>query len=284
MSSTFARQSPVQGGICHPGGHLLPNPACVAGGAGAMNSAIPHAGVMVFQRPKTNMQLASCCTVQHHNSISKAKKVPGMNPTSVRRLCKLKIEEELHGGDPPLALTIEQKNWPKTMDASQDCFSCALGETEGPLACIIQDVATVPAEAGNPAGNHDAPENKMITRMPHQDAAGEDLPTCVHGQSKVWQTMSKVCRDNKCWTCIKPFQRLSYGHEAFQVLHAHCLGANHVNNMVRVAEAKLCQVKHCGEKSRCNFEQHLSTLNEQFQVLNNLKHCGFAGINESSKV
>jgi hypothetical protein len=42
--------------IQHPGGHH-PNPAFIAGGA--MNPTIPHTGVMVSQRAKTIMQLAS---------------------------------------------------------------------------------------------------------------------------------------------------------------------------------------------------------------------------------
>jgi hypothetical protein len=54
--------------------------------------------------------------------------------------------------------------------------------------------------------------------------------------------------------------------------------------MASVAEAKLSQVKCYGEKRRCNFESHTSTLNEQFQVLNNLKLCGHAGTDKSSKV
>jgi hypothetical protein len=36
---------------------------------------------------------------------------------------------------------------------------------------------------------------------------GIDLPTHIHHHSKIWQMMSKVCRDTKFWTCVKPFQR-----------------------------------------------------------------------------
>jgi hypothetical protein len=54
--------------------------------------------------------------------------------------------------------------------------------------------------------------------------------------------------------------------------------------MASVAEAKLAQAKHYGEKRRCNFESYISTLNEQFQALNNLTRHGHAGIDESSKV
>ena len=248
-----------------------------------MNPTIPYTGIMVSQRAETNMQLA-LYTVRHDNRISRATNVTTMNPTSIRRLRELKIKEDSRDGDPPTAPTIDPKNWPKTMEALQDYFSCVLGETKAPLAYIIRDVAAVPAEADDPAGNYDTPENEMIARMPHQDAQGEDLPTYIHDRSKVWQTMSEVCRDDKCWTYVKPFQRSRDGRGAFQALHTHYLGANHVNNMASVAEAKLAQAKYYGEKRRYNFESYISTLNEQFQVLNNLKRYGYAGIDESSKV
>jgi hypothetical protein len=57
------------------------------------------------------------------------------------------------------------------MDALQGCFGCVLGEIKAPLACVIQDVATVPPEADNLAANHKSPKNEKIARTPHQDAA-----------------------------------------------------------------------------------------------------------------
>jgi hypothetical protein len=48
-----------------------------------------------------------------------------------------------------LAATIDQKNWPKTMDASQDYFSCVIGEIKAPLACVIREVAAVPPKAND---------------------------------------------------------------------------------------------------------------------------------------
>jgi hypothetical protein len=57
-----------------------------------------------------------------------------------------------------------------------------------------------------------------------------------------------------------------------------------VNNMANIAESKLGLAKYYGEKRRYNFESYISTLNEQFQVLNNLRHYGYAGIDEASKV
>ena len=97
--------------------------------------------------------------------------------------------------------------------------------------------------------------------MPHQDNVGADMTTYIHDRSKVWQTMAEICRDDKCWTYVKPFQRSRGGRGAFQTLHAHYLGGNHVNNMVAsIAEAKLAQAKYFGEKGRYNFESYITLL------------------------
>jgi hypothetical protein len=88
----------------------------------------------------------------------------------------------------------------------------------------------------------------MTARMPHLDAAGLDLLTYIHCRSKVWQTLSNVCRDDKCWTYVKPFQQQRDGCGAFQALCTHCLGADDVNNIAGVAEAKWAQAKCHGEK------------------------------------
>jgi hypothetical protein len=138
------------------------------------------------------------------------------------------------------------------VDSFQGYFSSVLGETKAPLACIICDEAIVAPEADDPPDNHDTPENKMIARMPHQDAAGVNLPTYIYDRSTVWQAISEATRDDKCWTYVKPFQRSRDGRGAHQPLHTHCLGANHVNNVASVAEAKLAQAKY--------YESHASRI------------------------
>jgi len=207
-----------------------------------------------------------------------------MNPTSIRRLRELKIKEDSRVSDPPAVPKIDAKNWPKTMDAIQDYFTCVLGETKAPLAYVIREEAAVIPEADDLPANYTTPEQEMVARMPHQDANGDDLPTYIHDRSKVWQTMSEICQEDKSWIYVKPFQRSRDGRGAYLALHTHYLGANHVNNMANVAESKLALAKYYGEKRRYNFESYISTLNEQFQILNNLKRYGYSGIDEASKV
>jgi hypothetical protein len=266
--------------IRRPGGHL-PNPAFVAGGA--FPATIPYTGIMVSQRAETNLQLAAY-TVRHYARISRNINIPAMNPTSVRRLRELKIKESSRDGDPPTLPKIDPKNWPKTIDAIQDHFSTLLGETKAPLAYVIRDMAAVPDEVDDPPENYATPEEEMISRMPHVDAAGDELPTYQHDRTKVWQSLSEMTRDEKCWTYVKPFQRARDGRGAFMALHTHYLGANHVNNMASEAESRLAKAMYHGEKRRYNFESYISALNEQFQILNGLQRYGYSGIDEASKV
>jgi hypothetical protein len=121
-------------------------------------------------------------------------------------------QKEEEKPDPPTAPKIDHnhKNWPKTMlDAIHDYFTGVLGETKVPLAHVIRDAVEVIPEAVDPPNNYASPEDEMVARMmPHQDANGVDLPTYLHDRSsRVWQTMSEICQDDKSWTYVKPFQR-----------------------------------------------------------------------------
>jgi hypothetical protein len=166
--------------IRRPGGHL-PNPAFIVGGPEP--PTIACTGIMVSQRTETNMQLASC-TVTHHNRISRTTNIGAMNPTSIRRLRELKTKEEARVSEAPPPPTIDNKDWPKTMDSLRDYFTSVLGETKAPLAYVIRENEAVPPEADDLATNYDKPENEMIARMPHKDALDANLPTCIHDRSK----------------------------------------------------------------------------------------------------
>jgi hypothetical protein len=52
------------------------------------------------------------------------------------------------------------------------------------VAHVVRDAAEVPPEADDPPANHDALENEMIARMPHQSAPAEDLPSHLHDGSR----------------------------------------------------------------------------------------------------
>jgi hypothetical protein len=223
--------------MCRPAGHL-PNPAAFIAG-GPLPATIPYTGIMVSQRAETSLQLAAY-TVRHHMRISRNVNFTGMNPrTSVRRLRGLKIKEGWRDQDPLTLPKIDLQNWPKRIDAIQDHFSTCLGETKATLAYVIRDEAPVPEEADDPPENYATPEEEMIQRMPHTDEAGDKLPTYQHNRTKVYQALSEMTRDKKCWRYVKPFQHARDGRGAFLALHTHYLGADQVNNMASEAESRL---------------------------------------------
>jgi hypothetical protein len=268
--------------VRRPGGHV-PNPDFIENQVPPLQRTIPYLGIMIAQKSEQNMRLASY-TVRHHHRISRTTNVGAMNPTSVRRLRELKAKEDGRLPDPPATPKIDQKNWPKTMDAIQDYFMSVLGESKAPLAYVIRDIAEVQDEHADAPTNYTTPEDEMVARMPHQDANGAFLPTYIHDRSKVWQTIAEICIDHSCWTYVKPYQRARDGRRAYLALHTHYLGSNHVNNMANAAESKLSTAKYIGETKRYNFEDYISLLNEQFQILNNLRRYGYSGIDEASKV
>jgi hypothetical protein len=140
-----------------------------------------------------------------------------MNPASVRRLRELKIKESWRDGDPPTLPKIDLQNWPKMIDAIQDHFTSLLGEMKAPLAYVISNEDAIPDEAdGQQEKNYVTPEEEMIRLMLHVDAAGDKLPTYQHDRTKVWQALSEMTRDEKCWTYIKPFQPARDGRDAYQ--------------------------------------------------------------------
>jgi hypothetical protein len=175
-----------------------------------------------------------------------------VTPTSIRQLCELKIKEESGDSGSPAAPSIDGKNWRKTVDAPQDHFCCIFAEKKAHLAHVIPDEAEVCPKADNPIADHAMPKGGMIACMPHQDATGNNSPTCIHDRSKAWETVSEACRNDKvCWTCLKPPQCTKDGREAFQArLHAHCTGANQVNDATDVAKSKLATAKCHGKNRR----------------------------------
>ena len=58
----------------------------------------------------------------------------------------------------------------------------------------------------------------MEILSPHQDTNRDGLLAYIHDRSKVWQTISKICQDDKSWTYVKPFQRSRDSRGAYLAL------------------------------------------------------------------
>jgi hypothetical protein len=68
------------------------------------------------------------------------------------------------------------------------------------------------------------------------------------------------------------------------LLFDHFLGPKNVGNMASAAETKLTGTLYNGEKKRFTWEIYVRINLEQHSVLNQLKDCDYAGIDDSSKV
>jgi hypothetical protein len=184
---------------------------------------------------------------------------------------------------------INEKNWPKTIDAIREHLGNRLGVTKIPLAYIIRDSATVPNSNADPEDGYASRQDEMIARAPHTFVPpGAIAPvrtdTFKTDNAKVWEILSKMTRDKTCWTYVKQGQRNKDGRVAFMALYDHYLGPNHMNHEAAQAEATLNRLTYQGEKKRFNFEVYATAHAEQHTILNELVTHGYSGIDGASKV
>jgi hypothetical protein len=124
----------------------------------------------------------------------------------------------------------------------------------------------------------------MIARAPHLDAAGQHLPTYLADRLQVWELITDICREDDCWSFVKPAQQLRDGRKAYWCLYDHYLGPNNAGNMASWAEREVSDAHYQGEKKRWNFEKYMRTHIDQIYTLSGLTEHGYAGIDERSKV
>lgn len=247
---------------------------------------VPDPGVSVSLRAENNLKLA-CFYLRHQDRIHRDSVTNNITLVTVRALRALR-EHESNYDNPSEPPTIDDKNWPKTMEAIREYLASSLGSSSKlPLAYIIRDDMIVPAAAGDPATNYDTNEEEMIARAPHTTnnlENGDKTDHYIEDNTEVWSTLERVCRDHTCWTYIKGRSRRRDGRGAYQDLWNQFLGPNNVDNMANAAEAKLTTTVYHGEKKRWNFERYVRTHVEQYTILDGLVQYGHSGIDQRSRV
>ena len=173
--------------------------------------------------------------------------------------------------------TINDKDWLRTMELIHEFLDSYLGKTQIPLGYVIRDDVTPPADP-DPAGGYQTIEDEMMRRAPHGCA------TFLTDNKKVWSIISKITRDENCYSYVKPAQRTQDGRAAYLMLYNHYLGPNNVNNMASTAEHNLSTVRYAGETKRYNFEKYVRHQIDQHTVLEGLIQHGHCGIDAGSKV
>lgn len=262
--------------VRRPGG-VIPNPNAAEG----QPQVIPNQGSQVSLRAENNLKLA-CFWLRHRVRTSRETTPPNVTLASVRTVRELRLSEQSYD-TPHESPTINDRDWPRTIEALEEYFRNYLGETKIPLAYVIRKDRNVPADP-DPSANYSTVQAEMIRRAPQVNAAGEELPTYASDNRKVWELLSSICREHECWTYIKPAQRSQDGRRAFLALFNHYLGPNNVDNMASAAERKLETTAYNGEKKRWNFERYVRTQVDQHSILEGLVEHGYAGIDERSKV
>jgi hypothetical protein len=116
----------------------------IVGGAAQGNPGplVDNPGHSVSIRSDTNLKLA-VCYLHHQARISRIVAPAGVAITVVRRLCSTKEYEENFKvtADQP---TINEKDWPRTMEATHEFFGSVLGETGVPLAYVVRENVEIP--------------------------------------------------------------------------------------------------------------------------------------------
>ena len=239
-------------------------------------------GLEVALRAENNLKLM-CYFIQYQTRTSRAVNPAEITLENVRMFKDLR-EWETNQTNPD-APTINEKDWPKTMDAIKEWLRGCLGVTKIPLAYVIREN---PLPGNDEENSFPMRQDELIRRAPHSttNANGNVEPnaTFLSDRSKVWEFLSKLCQEKDCWTYMRAFQRTKDGRGAFLALKNHYLCKNNVDNMLARAESLLRNTKYEGEKRRWNFEKYVRIHVEQHAILQSLKAHGYAGIDERSKV
>jgi hypothetical protein len=231
-----------------PGGMIAGNTSVGGAAQGNPGPLAANPGHSLSIRADTNRKL-EVFYLRHQARISRIVSPASIALTVVRRLRSAKEYEENFKvtAEQPI---INEKNWPRTMEAIRELFGSVLGETGVPLAYVIRDNAEIPPGT-DPSEGHITVAEEMIARVPHgkQSYANDSI--------EVWSYMANITRAHDCWTYVKPAQRTKDGRRAFLLLCNHFLGPNNVDSMASEAEAKLVSVSYTGERKKWTWEKYV---------------------------
>jgi hypothetical protein len=143
--------------------------------------------------------------------------------TVVRRLRSTKEYEENFKVTPEQPV-INEKYWPRTMEAIREFFGSVLGETGVPLAYVVHENVEIPPGT-DPSEGYITVAEEMIVCAPHWNQA------YANDSMEVWSYMANITWAHDCWTYIKPAHRTKDVRHAFLLLWDHFLGPNNVDNM-----------------------------------------------------
>ena len=245
-------------GLCKslrsPGG-LIPNPAAVPGGDGALPPGVPlfvaNPGENVGAMAEKSLKQA-IYFVRHRIRISRPCTPPSLTLVNVRRLYQLTADETsyVEPDKPSKLLKVTAMKLREKMEDLESYFVKCLGTTKIPLAYVTRDDALVPLTANDPATNYTNDIDEMVARAPHGTA------TYNTDNSAVWDVMMHVFHGTDAYPWIKQFNRPRNGRAAYTALNAHYFGQSQEDNELNEAENTLTTTYYTGEKRNFTFETY----------------------------
>ena len=205
-----------------------------------------------------------------------------VNITAMRELRDFETSHE----DPEVP-EVDERDWPKTIDAIREHLANCYGTTGIPLAYVIRENVNPPA--ADPPGGYDTEEEEMIARAPHRvNVAANAAFTAQYkiDRGLVYEKLKLMTQKLDCWTYVKQGKRGKDGRAAFFALFNHYLGPNNVDSLAHAAERKLQTTTYDGERKRWNFEKYVKVHHvDQHAILEQLQSDGdHNGIDARSKV
>ena len=185
--------------IRRPGG-LMPNPAFnAAGGAAAalaasISAQITNTGHVISARVENNIKLAPYF-LRFKECTSRAPAAASITLGNVHSLLDHKKWEETH--DDVDAPTLDEKDWPHTIEAIEKWFRGCLGDSLKIL--LAYEIRTNEDPAGDPVAGWASKADELIGQAPIR-VGGNPVPNFLADNIKVWELLSGLKRKHICWT------------------------------------------------------------------------------------
>ena len=268
-----------------PGGTIV-NPNAAAAGQPAHVTA---PGIAVSMRAATHLKLA-VYYCRHQKRTSRPLRTTDITCPKIKALKNLRDEEE-NATDPDEAPKIDVKNWLKTLEALQEWISLHPGIKCAPLSYVIRAEINPAPHASDPAyleanSLYSSYQEEITARSPIQTTGVLTTYAADYAvdNKAVWELISRVCRDEDCWTHVKPYSRKKDGRNAFLALWTYYLGKQNVDNQATTSEKGLELATWSQNTKRYNFDDYVKIHLDHHQILSDLTAHGYAGIDDRSKV
>ena len=246
-------------------------------------------GILVSMRAATHLKLA-IYYCRHMKRTSRPLKSVGITCPTIKKLKSLRDKEDSHS-EPTKNPIIDPKNWSKTLEAVQEWISLHLGINKAPFSYVTRVEIDPQPHTGNVAYElpdfvYLSPQEEMIARSPIRSTGivvvyDNDF---IIDNKAVWEVICKLCRDEGCWTHIKPFLKKKNGRGDFFALWTYYLGKANVDNQASASEKGLDLARWSGDTKRYTFNDYVTIHLNHHSVLNDLTSHGHSGIDERSKV